>query len=305
MKNRKASPVFFSTVVLIGLLSACTERPLPVPRRNSDLSFPEDAAQDDALNGREGDLSTIPPDGGQSDLFSIPDADQSDSPAAEDGGQPSSDGGSNAVAVFEFDLTGLQDITKISYELVSGTEMVSSEAIPSGPRFSVNNPLLLGKSWHTNIIVWLQGDKFQKVYRYRGDLNFIGTPIELPAPPSEPWVPLIHTENMGVHIFRSFDPRIAFTVEIQLPQGLSAYGLFGRTYYNEAGDQVADEIFIDKDFISTGSTMVVLPDQPIPSDLFFADSFAFATDLDSGRLLFSDYFLWEVHDGVVIPGGGQ
>ena len=214
------------------------------------------------------------------------------------------------IAAITLPLNGTEQIIKVSYQFSNGTQTISSDVIPSGSSCDFTNPDLFGKTWQTRIVAWTNAsDCNQKVYRYKGELTFNGSAMELPSLDNNSWVPFYYTEKeittggSKIGIFRSVDPRKSYTVELQLPSGVCGqYGYVDRGYWNEAGDQLCDLNF--SELSGCNLIEIHMADQACSTTESYYQVDSFLT-LNLGGLQqvlhFEDYFVWEVTKDVISP----
>ncbi len=219
----------------------------------------------------------------------------------------------NDSSTVAFPLRDLGPLDKITYELVSQEQSISSGEVPTGVEFAFHNPQFLGKTWHASILVWTPlvlgpiNTLYQKVYRFQGDLSFDGKKVELPSPSDSPWVPLLYTEHPQVKIFRSLDPSASFFAEIQFDPGASGYGYVDRNFYDAGGNALGNteygEINSNTQVAVDGKLIVqfgALPSAVDPDQIKLADSFLSLTMLTSGHVV-QDAINWAKVDGKLTP----
>jgi len=242
---------------------------------------------------------------------------------------------SGPVPALEVSLTGIADITKVSYEFVHVADRIASEVVPSGSMFSLTNPALAGKTWQTTIVVWrsLHGfpNNYSRAYRYRGELTFDGQLQILPlltegATLGEGWADLIfdefepdsqnHPGNL-VQIFRSVDPRGLFTIEIDLPEGWFCFNssVFRNFIEMSQDHQNLHVLFSDQQSFPDGLVSPVnlqfpsiTHDQEIQlgqghAGFLFAelDPLVFAGPTEDDTVTIDDNLKWSLQTGVPIP----
>lgn len=217
------------------------------------------------------------------------------------------------TATLEFDLAGINQITKVSYEFVNDSDSIGSEVVPEGARFTITLPVLLGKTWKTSLVVWTQSSK---LYRYQDNLTFDGEVQVLPPPglalskPAGGWAPLFHKKAGSADVLVSADPFESYTVEIHLPKGSYVHEAFAD---REIDRIVGTQLFFDNfEFFELtegpfDTIVVPFPDRARAEATSYrvTSVVIFVFGPEGGRVedaeSFGDLFLWTLEDGVLTP----
>jgi hypothetical protein len=225
---------------------------------------------------------------------------------------PGTPRGSAGVA---FSLTDISQVEKVTFSFTSGSDTVTSELAPSGQMVQFDDARLAGKTWQAAITVSAATSAFESDYTYQGALNFSGGVIQLPPPIDDSWSGTIHTEipvpqlAASIEIVRSISPLHGYTVDVQLPSGITGGNAsVDRGYWTEQGDPVADTQFGVFSSVDGRTFHMALPDPDSSiidnSQLHWVDSFLSVSVAGTGTSgLVQQYFNWEVRPHQHIPSG--
>jgi hypothetical protein len=197
---------------------------------------------------------------------------------------------------------GTESWTKVSFHFSNPNTTISSEiSVPNSIDFIILDELL-DQTWHTTITLWTQNEctNYQKMYRFKGTLTFTGSIIRLQmTEENNPWVSYYYKERGGVKILRSTDPRTAFKVELQLPEGTHGYGFVDRTFWTPEGDQLCETKYEELNDNGTGIINASFSDQMCGLDesAYTIDSFI-VLNLSTNNTV-EDLFEWEITNKII------
>ncbi|NOT74401.1 MAG: hypothetical protein HOP08_05685 [Cyclobacteriaceae bacterium] len=222
----------------------------------------------------------------------VPDVLELDGHTPEDFGYTSFEFNIVKTAAIRIPFSDVAPITEINLEFSNGDQVINYEIIPGNSLIDLKELNLLGKTWKTRILVWMQSeDCYPKVYRFKGDLTFNGSVIKLPELSHSSWANFYFNQFRGIQVFRSVHPEKFYQLEIQLQDGNPAFGYVDMTYWNIDGDQLSQTQYVIIN--GAGRIEVSFPLQQKPATLFAVDSFiALNTQLG----IIQNLFEWEVND---------
>ena len=208
------------------------------------------------------------------------------------------------VTAFKIPVIENEIVTKISYEFSKGAEVISGEVTPSSRIVRLNDPRLRQGVWQSRILVWLEsGECSQEVYRFKGNMTFDGSLVQLPLIETESWRKYYHTQKLltGSHkadIFWQADPRESYSMEIKTPYALRGIADIG--YWDADGRQLENVNYIEVIGHSWIEIEFENPEYEI-EELKYVDGFFSFTTYEPGDPSYEASFHWVVSDGNIFP----
>ena len=218
----------------------------------------------------------------------------------------------SGLSILQIPLTGVEEVTKVTYQFKNGTRTITSEAAPTVGMLTIYEPDLLYNVWEMTIIVWTRqaspGQQYTKVYRYPvGKQEFGGPVVRLPVlTKSQYWAPFYYSyfpQHHNVELLVPVDPRDLFQVEVITQEPFECS--LDRTYYNANGQQVCDPMVEEKIAIAKDGNWVCVPyvdnqkncDMSSLSHIYVGSVVSMKFDEDPNLLKFP--LKWEIVDGKV------